>query len=114
MCPDGQRFASGATDSTVRVRAYPGGEGELTLWCGFGLFNRLDFSPDGALVVVPSSWLVRLVRVRDGHTVAQLTRGGHFVGDEPTAAAFLDDHHVLVGTTGGRLYRVSIEEGALS
>ena len=108
FAPDGTRFATAATDHVVRVYTWPDAELQLRIACGFGLFNRIDFSPDGALLAVPSSWLLQVFDARTGEETHALGAVDHFDANELAGARFIGERELLVGCDTGRIFRVQL------
>lgn len=105
---DGSLFATAATDHVVRVYTWPDAELKLRIACGFGLFNRLDFSPDGSLLAIPSSWKLQVFNTQTGEETCALSAVDSFDGNELAGAKFIGERELLVGCDTGRVFRVTL------
>lgn len=105
---DGSRFASAATDHITRVYSWPDAELQLRIACGFGLFNRIDFSPDGKLLAIPASWRLQVFDVETGEETCTLSAVKSFDGNELAGAKFIGERELLVGCDTGRIFRVQL------
>lgn len=103
----GDRFATGATDSIVRVYRLVDGAPRLQwrIACGFGLFNRLALDPSGRWLVVPTGGTVALWDLDAGTPTWRLTYDD-FGKEQLTVARFAADGSLTVGTGSGRLFSV--------
>lgn len=105
---DGARFATAATDHIVRVYSWPEAELKLRIACGFGLFNRIDFAPDGKLLAIPSSWSLQVFDTETGEETHALSAVKCFDGNVLAGARFIGDRELLVGCDTGRIFRVRL------
>mgnify|MGYP000193641426 CR=1 FL=1 len=107
-----RRFASAATDHIVRVYDFdapPDTPPLLRIACGFGLFNRIAFSPDGTLLAIPSSSNLEVYEVPSGRRVGRFGALKRFQSNALAGCVFVGPRRVLVGCDSGRLFEVTLE-----